>query len=127
MAKFFKFLTYEQGLSSVFKEYQQIAIKHIWDVGEKGVTSGKCWTHVNKILSPKTISRASIIFFLNGMVESNVLTFTLKTGKGGHHRVYHPAYDEIQFAEFLAKTIIGNLMRDFPVSTTKAIRALQRV
>ena len=127
MAKFFKFLTYEKGLSSVFKEYQQIAMKHIWSIGEKGgVTSGECWTHVNKILFPKTISRASVIFFLNDMVDHEILTFVLKTGKGGHHRVYYPAHDEIQFGHFLSKLIIGKLIVDFPEGAKKAIWELQR-
>ena len=36
------------------------------------------------------MSRASVIFFLNDMVDDGILRYVSKTGKGGHHRVYYP-------------------------------------
>ena len=51
----------------------------------------------------------------------DVLKGVEKTGKGGHHWIYSPAMDEAEFKEFIAKTILGNLMRDFPEETRKAV------
>jgi len=34
---------------------------------------------------PDSKSRASLIFFLNDMVEEGVLEYEEKTGKGGYH------------------------------------------
>ena len=46
--------------------------------------SREVWSHVNKNLNPKTISRASIINFLNAIVDEGVLDYNEKSGKGGY-------------------------------------------
>ena len=79
------------------------------------------WDRVNAELKPGTISRASVINFLEDMREAGVLKGVERTGKGGHHWVYSPTMDEAEFKEFIAKTILGNLMRDFPEETRKAV------
>jgi len=55
------------------------------------------------------------------MREAGVLKGDKKTGKGGHRWIYSPDMDEAEFKEFIAKTILGNLMRDFPEETRKAV------
>jgi hypothetical protein len=55
------------------------------------------------------------------MREAGVLKGDEKTGKGGHRWIYSPAITEAEFKEFIAKTILGNLMRDFPEETRKAV------
>jgi len=72
----------------------------------------------------KTISRASIINFLETMREARVLKGLEKTGKGGHHWIYSPAMTEAEFKEFVAKTILGSLMRDFPEETAEAVKKI---
>jgi predicted transcriptional regulator len=76
---------------------------------------------VNAELTPNTISRASIINFLESMREMGVLKGEDRTGKGGHHWIYSPAMTEAEFKQFIAKTILENLMRDFPEETRKAL------
>jgi predicted transcriptional regulator len=110
------------GLAKVFRDYQEIALRHVWKKGDEGVISREVWTHVNENLNPKTISRASIINFLNAMVDEGVLDYTERTGKGGYHRVYRPKLDETDFKKFLAETVISSLMRDFPNETKEAIK-----
>ena len=105
------------GLSKVFKDYQEKAMKFMWDGGNKGAKSLDVWTSVNQNLDGRTISRASIINFLNRLVDEGVLDFHEETGKGGYHRVYRPRLDEYEFKKYLAETMISSLLKDFPNET----------
>jgi hypothetical protein len=58
------------------------------------------------------------------MRKIGVLKGEEKTGKGGHHWVYSPAMNESEFKEFIAKTMLGSLMRDFPEETRHAVKML---
>jgi len=55
------------------------------------------------------------------MREAGVLKGDEKMGKGGHHWIYSPAMTEAQFKQHIARTILENLMRDFPEETRKAV------
>ena len=79
--------------------------------------------HVNKLLRDegRSISRASIINFLNDMVEKGVLNYRERTGKGGYHRVYFPAFDEEGFKRHVAKTVISKLSDMWPDATREAL------
>ncbi len=111
------------GLAKVFKDYQELAVKYIWEVGERGTISREVWATVNERLVGKTISRASIINFLNAMVDEGVLDYDERTGKGGYHRVYRPKLDEPMFKRYVARTVISSLMTDFPKETKEVIRS----
>ena len=100
------------GLSKIFKDYQEEAVKFIWEVGDQGAISREVWLKVNERLIDKTISRASIINFLNAMVDEGILDYTARTGKGGSHRVYKPKLDEPSFKKHLAQIMISSLLKD---------------
>ena len=118
----FKFDPSQVGLRKTLKEYEELGLKYVWSIGEKGVGSGKTWETVNSTLGPeKSISRASVIFFLNRMVDQGVLDYRSATGKGGHHRVYFPVLDERGYKKFLLKTVVESMMRDFPAETREAL------
>jgi len=120
----FVFDTGKTGLKTIMKEYQVIAIRHIWSVGEEGANSGETWVHVSKVLleQGRTISRASIIFFLNDMVDRGALNYREKSGKGGYHRIYMPIHDEKGFKEYLAQQVIKKLLKEFPEEASKALK-----
>ena len=119
-----KFNPSYDGLSKVFLDYQEEALRLVWKKGEEGVVSREVWSLVNENLEGKTISRASIINFLNRMVDEGVLDFDERTGKGGHHRVYRSKLSEAEFKKLLAKTVISSLLRDFPKETNDVLRKL---
>jgi predicted transcriptional regulator len=120
-----KFDPSSEGLSKVLKDYQEEALRYVWEKGEDGVISREAWQHVNKQFNgDKTISRASIINFLNDMVDEGVLDYDEQTGKGGYHRVYKPKLDESSFKKYLAMTVLESLMKDFPHETREAIKAI---
>ena len=126
MANYWRFERFRDGLRTVWKEYQVELMRYLWGLGEEGAGSGKAWVAVNKVLKKrkKSISRASCIFFMNDMVEEGVLKYRDRTGKGGHHWVYFPAFDESGFREYLATKIISKLTQEFPDETHKAILKL---
>ena len=111
------------GLSKIFRDYQEEALKFIWEVGEQGAISREVWAKVNERLVGKTISRASIINFLNAMVDEEVLDYDHRTGKGGYHRVYRPKLDEASFKRHLAQIMISSLMKDYPKETKEVIKS----
>ncbi len=122
----FKFDHEKEGLNKTLKEYEAVALRYVWSIGEEGVGSGKTWTTTNEGLEHgKTVSRASVIFFLNRMVDQGVLSYRTATGKGGHHRVYYPVMDERAYKKNILKTIVESLMRDFPDETREALGELQ--
>jgi len=55
------------------------------------------------------------------MRKTGVLDAHDRTGKGGHQFVYRMGMNEEQFKRFIVKTLLENLMRDFPEETRKAV------
>jgi predicted transcriptional regulator len=117
--------TSQVGLEAVLKVWQLKALHVLWS-SPGGAKSFVVWEKVNKILEGETISRASIINFLEAMRETGVLSGEQETGKGGYHWVYSPAMDEAGFKQFIAKTLLEKLMKEFPAEMKEAIKTLNR-
>ncbi len=111
-------------MGTILRDYQETALRYLWSLGGRGAGSRDVWVHVNEELGAKTISRSSIINFLDAMVDDGVLNYTETTGKEGHRRIYSMKYDEAGFKEHIAKVVIKNLLRDFPEETNKALKDL---
>ncbi len=119
-----KFDTEKTGLEMLYKPYQVIALRALWERGGMGIISREAWVQVNKVLieQGKSISRASIIFFLDDMIEDGFATYTSKSGKGGYHRVYAPVQkNKAEFLEEVSKRIVEKLLEAFPVAAHNAI------
>lgn len=123
MSLIFKFDHSKPGLRKVFKEYQELALRYVWEVGEEGVGSRNIWETVSERLTEKKkISRASIIMFLEKLRTQGVLGCKDETGKGGHRRIYYPLMDEIDFVKKLIINIIESFMEDYPRETMETLR-----
>jgi DNA-binding PadR family transcriptional regulator len=85
------------------------------------MTSREVYQAVNRSLGNKTISRASIINFLNDMCDEGVLKYEEETCKGGTRRKYFTGLDEEGFKKHVAKVVLNSLMRDFPAQTKEAV------
>jgi hypothetical protein len=109
------------GLSMFLRPYQQIALQCIWDA-EGGKSSREVWEYVNDNLPNGSISRASVINFLNYMVDEGLLDFETTTGKGGHRRIYHQKYNLSEFKLTLINISLIALKKSFPEETTKIIQ-----
>ena len=118
-----EFDTGETDLRAVLKDYQEIALRTLWE-SKEGLGSRAVWDRVNAELKPGTISRASVINFLEDMREAGVLKGVERTGKGGYHWIYSPAMDEAEFKQYIARTILESLLRDFPEETAEAVKKI---
>jgi hypothetical protein len=72
----------------------------------------------------KSISRASVIFCLNRMVDEGVLGFRDATGKGGHHRIYVTKLDESGYKKYIVRTLLESVSKDYPKETEEVIKSL---
>ena len=125
MFKIVTFNTDEEGFRTVVKDYQEVALRYMWRLDGAGASSRDVWVNVNKDLMGKsTISRASIINFMNLMVEEDALGYTEITGKGGHRRIYTSDLDEAGFKRFMAHKIISKLHETWPESTSETLEAI---
>ncbi len=75
----------------------------LWETKEG--SSKEIWDGVNERLKEGTISRASIINFLNAMVDDGPLAYHEITGKGGHRRIYRAAMTEQQYWTWLMEVV----------------------
>jgi len=120
----FKFDPAETGLRKTLREYEEIALRYIWSLSDEGAGSGKTWEHVNKELGEgKSISRASVIFYLNRMVEEGVLVFRDATGKGGHHKIYVTKLDEGGYKKYIVRALLESVAKDFPEVTEEVLKS----
>ena len=120
MSLSFKFDHTKPGLRKVFNEYQELALRYVWEVGEEGVGSRKIWETVSeRLIERKKVSRASIIMFLEKLRKQDILGNKEETGKGGYRRIYYPLMDEHDFLKHVVKTVVQSMMRDFPEESTE--------
>jgi len=110
------------GLEKVLRDYQILALRSIWENPGRGLSSREVFDSVNRALAhASTISRASIINFLNDMVDDGVLNYEEETCKGGSRRRYSAGLDEDGFKKHVARTVFESLLRDFPDETVDAV------
>jgi hypothetical protein len=77
------FDTSEKGLLTLFKPYQAAFLEQIWELNNPertGITSGEAYKFLQD--HPDRKSRASVIIFLNDMVEEGVLDYEEKDWQG---------------------------------------------
>ena len=122
------FDTREDGFRTVLKDYQEVALRYLWRLDGGGASSRDVWVNVNKELvgTPRiSISRASIINFLNAMVDEGLLGYTEITGKGGHRRIYSARYDEEGSKRYVADKIMSKMLETWPEAARAAIEAIK--
>jgi hypothetical protein len=114
--------TSEESLRMILRDYQEAALRYLWRLGGEGASSRDVCVQVNESLKgERTISRASIINFLNAMVDEGLLNYTEIMGRGGPRRIYSMKYDEAGFKEYVVRQVMGKLLSYFPEETRKAI------
>jgi len=109
-----KFNTDENGLHTLFKPYQALLMEHIWELNRKGrvgINSGQAHRFLQD--TPEKMSRATVILFLNEMVDEGVLEYEEKSGKGGYHRIYYPKMDREEVAVYVTELIKEKLKELF--------------
>ena len=98
-------------------------MKLIWAHNGDGMTSREVYDATNvKLGGGKSVSRASIINFLNAMCDEGILDYEEETCKGGMRRKYKKGLDEKGFKKFIASEVLISMMNDFPNETIAAIK-----
>ena len=119
-----KYDTNETGWRTILVDYiADVLEKFIEEYDPEGepfeMNSGVAFRYELELLKKqdRTISRASIIFGLNRMVDMGILAWRDMTGKGGHHRIYRLAMTphelEVYVVGILLKRINDNWPRAF--------------
>jgi Fe2+ or Zn2+ uptake regulation protein len=97
----------EIGMKMFFKSYQIAVLDVLFD-NPDGLNSRQVWQKTNEAI-PNTISRASIINFLNSLVDLEVLEYKEVSGKGGYQRIYWYQYTKKDLAKFLYNEVTNAL------------------
>jgi hypothetical protein len=128
LAQVMKGLEYDAsqtGFLAVLKPWQLKAMQVVWESPE-GANSRTVYVKVNQLMDGETISRASIINFLEDLREMGIFSGEERTGKGGHHWVYFPKLNEAGFKAFIVEKMITSLVENFPEETNEAIKKLNQ-
>jgi len=112
--------TGKKGLEMFFKMWQVESLRFLWNIYPEGANSRVVHENVNKNLKD-SISRTSIIIFLNDMVDEGLLTYTETTGKGGIQRVYTIKYGETELKQHISTLIISKLLKEYPEAARNAL------
>ena len=125
------FDTKEEGLRTVVKDYQEMALRIVWE-RRKDVSSRIAWTEINKMylkdpsLDRPSISRASIINFLNDAVREGYIGYGEITGKGGHRAIYSEGIGEEGFKRQVVNRIVSKLLEMWPEITREEIKKFEK-
>lgn len=104
--------TTKKGYKTIFKEYQLQVINYLLAHPDKGIGSGEAWRNCQAF--DVKVSRASIIFFLNALVEDGLATFRDATGKGGHHRLYQINDGWVNVEKHIITRLLEGMQQAFP-------------
>ena len=94
-----KFDLAEKDLHCVLLPWQTEVMRYLWNTG-KPQPSRTVYEHLQTAGVKGAKSRASVINFMNRMVDEGFLNYKEKTGKGGYHRVYRLNERSITEAQF---------------------------
>ena len=101
----------QEGLHCVLKPWQADVMHFLWEKAEPQ-DSRAVYEHLQTADIEGAKSRASVINFLNYMVDEGFLDYVEETGKGGHHRVYslkELSETETKFRAFVAEMFYGEI------------------
>lgn len=112
------------GFGAIWRPYQAFLIKKFLEMRRTGVaarnrklTSRDAHNLLNKhaVANPELkVSRASVINFLNSLVDENYIDYYEATGKGGYHRVYIPKLNASEFESLIRTRVQDTLDKVFP-------------
>ena len=70
---------------------------------------------------PKEGATNMLVYQITFLLRARLLGWRDATGKGGHHKIYHPLMDEKGYRKYLLRTVIESMMREFPEETKEAL------
>jgi len=129
-----KYDTSKTGWATIQVDYAaDVLDKFIQEYDPEGepfeMNSGDAWRYETELLKKqdRTISRASIIFELNKMVDVGVLAWRDKTGKGGHHRIYRLAMTPHELEVYVVGILLKSLKDTWPRAFSEGLDVVNLV
>lgn len=114
----------EKGFRKILQPYQETVWHILWNSPQQSFSTKDMWARVNKELKEGSISRASIINFMQDMAKQGLLIQEMETCKGGMRGLYKPKLSESELKKHVVKTVLECLIRYFPDETANAIDSL---
>lgn len=118
--------TDKSGLMAVFKAWQVPLIEQLLE--GQPMNSREAWQFLeeNDVKTGKkeygTVSRASVINFLNDLVDQGLLDYTVESGRGGFHRIYEMILTREAFAYKVMGAFVEKLREVFPTESRAYLR-----
>ncbi len=109
--------TDREGLEAIFKEWHVPLIEKFFSGFPLKSSEAHSFLKKKGIKARQgrgTVSRASVIFFLNDMIDDGLLEYTKDTGKGGYHRIYTMPLTREEFAHKIISLFVDTLRTSFP-------------
>lgn len=97
-------ITSKKGSIALMPDYKKVLINKLLET-DQPIGSGDLWKHTIEIMNDEHPSRASVIFFMNHLVDNKYASFKDATGKGGHHRKYYTKLTKGQIVTKIKKEI----------------------
>jgi len=110
--------TSKPGLTAIFKTWQVPLVEKLLEGQPMISLEAYKFLEEHDIMADQkgrgTVSRASVINFLNSLVDQRLLDYDLETGKGGHRRVYRVILTREAFAHKIMGAFVEKLREAFP-------------
>ena len=103
--------TSKKGIEAVFKPWQYRAVNFLLEAHEEHSSAEM---HKKLIKFDYVISRASVIFFMNGLVLAKLATFREQSSKGGYKRIYKIAETREEFNNRIVEIFCLKMYEAFP-------------
>lgn len=127
------------GIERLFRPYEVEVLEYLWDRTLEDPNfragSGQVFKYLIEKHGERYISRASVIFFLNKMVDwplaleteyhedqakthkvyQSLMGFDDATGKGGHHRLYFIRFDKKTFGYRMLLTLLWQIREEWQI------------
>lgn len=110
--------TDKNGLEAIFRSWQVPLVEELFN---RKVKSGEAHEFLKERDvrtggkgSYTSVSRASVINFLNKLVDLELLGYTTRSGKGGYHRIYEMTLTREEFAHKIIGLFVNKLRESFP-------------
>ena len=103
--------TSKKGIEAVFKPWQTEAVNILLEANEEHSSNEMHMRLKNRDIK---ISRASVIFFLNGLVIAKLATMREESSKGGYKRIYKIADTREDFNDKIVKIFCQTMHEAFP-------------
>lgn len=105
--------TSKDGLSKYFRSHEIMILQILWEKTGVIHTSRGIWRALNERLQGETISRATVINFLESVSEIGLVDKKTETCRGGKRGLYSIQRTEIEFRKLLLTMLYKDIVSDY--------------